>query len=644
MLDLIRRKQKTTIVKVVFWTIIAAFIGTIFLVWGKGTDPQGRQTAAAEVNGEPISFDDFRSAHSNLYNLYRSLYGQAFTPELERQLGLTRQAINMLIDQALLRQHAGTLGVRVSRDELVASIAEIEAFQQEGQFSKQRYLEVLAYQRMTPEQFEALQENQLLADRVRWQLRSAITVSDADVAEAYRVEQEKINLQFVRFAPEAFLAQADVADAEVARAYAERGEQFRQPPRARLDYVQLDSGTLQGEVAIDETALERYYRRQIGRYSVPEQVRVAHILLAVPEDASDAEREEKRALAESLRQRAAAEPFAELAQRHSDDKATAGKGGDLGLFPRGVMVAAFEEAAFALAPGEISAPVETPYGYHVLQGIEHVEAGVKSLESVRPEVEEGLRAELAQQLAYEKALDAYNMNRKGAGLVGAAQQLGLAPLTTELFSQQQPLAVFGDQPELQRLAFEAEVGSLLPPQRVGGAVYLCQVAERLPSEIPPLEQVQEALRQILRRERATELARQAGEKALQAAREGADLQQVLPAGAKLEETGLFSRSLGDFVPKIGQQAQLAEAAFRLTPEQPLAAELYAQADQYYLVRLKQLEAADPTRLSAEEAERLRAQVLTRRQEEAVSQTLEQLRQSATIVIADAIVRAIQQGE
>ena len=203
MLDLIRRKQKTNIVKVVFWTIIAAFIGTIFLVWGKGTDPQGRQTAAAEVNDETISFDDFRSAHSNLYNLYRSLYGQAFTPELERQLGLTRQAINMLIDQALLRQHAGTLGVRVSRDDLVASISEIEAFQQEGQFSKQRYLEVLAYQRMTPEQFEALQENQLLADRVRWQLRSAITVSDADVAEAYRVEQEKINLQFVRFAPEA---------------------------------------------------------------------------------------------------------------------------------------------------------------------------------------------------------------------------------------------------------------------------------------------------------------------------------------------------------------------------------------------------------------------------------------------------------
>jgi peptidyl-prolyl cis-trans isomerase D len=280
----------------------------------------------------------------------------------------------------------------------------------------------------------------------------------------------------------------------------------------------------------------------------------------------------------------------------------------------------------------------------VLQGIEHIEAGVKSLESVRPELEEGLRAELAQQLAYEKALDAYNMNRKGAGMVGAAQQLGLAPLATELFSQQQPLAVFGDQPELQRLAFEAEVGSLLPPQRVGGAVYLCQVAERLPSEIPPLEQVQEPLRQALRRERAMELARQAGEKALQAVREGAALQQVLPAGTKLEETGLFSRSLGDFVPKIGQQAQLAEAAFRLTPEQPLASELYAQADQYYLVCLKQLEVADPTRLSAEEAERLRAQVLTRRQEEAVSQTLEQLRQSATIVIADAIVRAIQQGE
>ena len=140
MLDLIRKKQKTTVVKVVFWVIIATFIGTIFLVWGKGDEQTREFTVAAEVNGTEISFDEFKSTYNSMYNFYRNIYGQSFTPEMERQLRLPEQSINTLIDQTLLLQEAHRLKLSVSKEELVQSIAAIPAFQVDGVFDKQQYL------------------------------------------------------------------------------------------------------------------------------------------------------------------------------------------------------------------------------------------------------------------------------------------------------------------------------------------------------------------------------------------------------------------------------------------------------------------------------------------------------------------------
>jgi len=129
MLDLIRKKKKSLIIKVVFYLIIGAFVGTIFLVWGKGSDKaQSDGNVAVTINGSQVSYDDYQTSYSNLYNLYRSVYKEQFTPALEKQLNLRQQALDSLIDQTLLLEEGKRLGIRVSKQELVDSIAAIDAF------------------------------------------------------------------------------------------------------------------------------------------------------------------------------------------------------------------------------------------------------------------------------------------------------------------------------------------------------------------------------------------------------------------------------------------------------------------------------------------------------------------------------------
>ena len=375
MLDLIRKKQKTTVVQVVFWVIIATFIGTIFLVWGKGRDQERDMTVAAQVNGVEISFEEFKSTYSNMYNLYRNIYGQNFTPELERQLRLSEQAINMLIEQTLLLQEGERLNLKVADDELVQAIAQIPAFQVDGLFNKEQYLSVLSYQRMTPDLFEQMQRRQMLVNLTRTRLQSSADASDADVAEEFRRINEKINLGYVAFAAADYRDMVKLNDEQVASYYAGNQENFRVPEQVALNVLRLDVKPFISQVSVDEAEVERYYNRHLASYEIVEQASAAHILIKLAADADEAQQQKQRQLADKVLELAQKGDFAQLAKKYSDDKGTAATGGDLGLFKRGVMDPAFEDAAFALEKGALSGVVQCDFGYRVIKGCGRVETG-----------------------------------------------------------------------------------------------------------------------------------------------------------------------------------------------------------------------------------------------------------------------------
>jgi len=640
MLDVIRRKQKTTVVKVVFWVIIATFIGTIFLVWGKGGERSREMSVAAQVNGTDISFDDFKSTYSNLYNFYKQIYGQKFTPELEKQIGLSQQAINNLIDQTLLLQEAERLDLHVGKDALVKAIAAIPAFQEDGKFSKSRYLNVLSYQRMKPELFEQIQRRQILISMAREKLQAEIGVTDEDVVAEYRRLNEKINLEFVPFVASNFAAKVELNDKQISDYYNEHKESWRVADQLELSFIALDPRDYADQVSFTDADVEQYYNRHLAQFDVVEQASVAHILIKIAADADEKTLADKKKLAEDILAKAQSGDFATLAKKYSQDKATASKGGELGYFKRGLMDPAFEDAAFDLPVGA-TAMVRSSFGYHVIKGLGHIDAGFKPLSEVVDKVKEGLTQELSERMAYEKAMDAYNINRKEGGLVAAAQSLQAPIATTGLFKQGAAIPAIGENSEFSQRAFASQKGQLLAPVKTSRGIFLCEIVDKKNSYIPELAQVRAQVEEAVRSVEAVKLAQQSAENALKEALAGATLKSVVPKGAVLGETGMFGQAMGGFVPKLGNVAGLSDVAFKLTIKNPLAAQVFAAGDTFYLVRLKQLQAADPTALTAEESERLRSTVLRAKQDQTLKDKLAELRAEAEVVISPAILRSIE---
>jgi len=644
MLDLIRKKQKSIIVKVVFWAIIATFVGTIFLVWGKGSDrDQADATVAATVNKTRIGFDAYQSAYSNLYRLYQNIYREQFTPQLEKQLRLRQQALDTLIEQTLLLQEADRQGIEVSKKELVAEVAKVPAFQENGAFSKERYLQVLNYQRMTPDEFEEMQKRQILLDRMKEKLQAGITVTDADIETEYRQQNEKVDLAFVRLAPAIFEGKVKIEEQAMASFFEQNREEFRIPESIALSYVIFEPARFEKEVTFDESELEKYYRRHLDRYDIPEQVQAAHILIRLAQDAGDTLRQQKRELAEKvLAEVRAGKDFATLARKYSDDPGSAAQGGELGYFQRGVMVGPFEEAAFALQPGEVSEIVETPFGFHIIKCEGRIEARIKPLAEVAEEVKAGLKTEKAWQLAFEKAMDAYNINRKGGSLEAAAKANDLEAKETGFFGREEPIEGLGNLPQIAEAAFLLKEGEMARPVETERGVILFSLKSRQESRLPELAEVRAEAEQAFRREQGKVLAKEAAEKLLAAVKAGGKLEALARRqGAKVERTGLFSRSYGAFVPRLGNAEDLSKTAFTLNADAPAAPEVYTVDGTFVVAVLAERQEADPAGLDAAKKEELRQSLLTRKQDEALTNKVKELRDQAEISIAPTLLNTLE---
>ena len=636
MLDFVRTKQKSLLIKIAFALIILSFVigYTMLTAPSDQSAPQGGDVAA-RVNGAEISYSAYQSAYSNLYNLYQSIYQENFNATLEEQLNLPRQALQQLIEEMLLVQEAEQLGLEVSKEELVASIAGFEAFQVNGQFNRDRYLQVLNYQRMTPEQFENAQRRQILTQKVRERLQQGISVSEQELREAFHEENDTVNLDYVWLTPELVETKVDVTEDGLESFFRENIEDFRIPEKVAIRYLQFDPQRYEDQIAaFNDDELERYYRRHLDEYEVQEQVKAAHILLKVPEDADEATVAKRRELAENLlAQLRGGADFAQLAKAYSDDQSNADEGGDLGYFKRGVMVSEFEEAAFSLNPGELSQVVRTPFGFHIIRVTEHIQPGVKPLVDVIDRVKQGLTTEKANQLAYEKAMDAYNINRKNGDLDNAAQANDLGVKETGLFAVDAPIDGIGREPEISRAAFGLQQGELARPVQTDQGIFLFTLKNRQDSYLPELAEVRARVEQAYRQERATTLARQLAEQLLSAAQDSKDLRAAAQDLAlTVEESGAFSRSYGAFIPRIGNAPQLAEEAFTLSAEEPVASEVYTVSGKFLVAALKEAQVADFAALEASERSQLETRLLDQKKEQAVTDKINALLDEARLEI------------
>jgi len=635
MLDLIRKKQKSMIIKVVFWGIIATFVGTIFLVWGKGSDDSGRGagSVAATVNGTAIPYSTYQIYYDNRISQLQGLYGSNIPEALLKQFNLEEQSLNDLIDRELMMQEAERRDIEVSRNEIIESIKSIPYFQENGVFNKTRYVAVLQAQRLSAEQFEEEQRQALRIDKLNQQIQDGVEITPADIEEEFARRNNKVSLNLLRYEPSNFVKQVTIEEPELEKYFADQRESYRVADKVSLAYLVFNAADLTAEASVSDAELEKYYRRNRGAYEVAEQVHAAHILIKVPQDADAATRETKRAeIDKILEQARAGEDFAQLAKRYSEDSSKS-QGGDLGFFPRGRMVKPFENAAFSLPEGAVSDVVTSQFGFHIIKVLELREARVKTLDEVRDDVTAGAKAQKARQIAFEKALDAYNLNRKGGSIDKAADDFNMTLQTTPLFNRGVDIPGLGNKPEISTSAFTLAEGELGRPVRDGDITYLFAVKQKQASYIPELKEVRKQLEEAYRAAQSQQLAEEAAAAGLAGLKEQQSLKQVArKTGAVIGTSEAFSRADGDTIPGLGNNPELAKQAFELTAEAPVAPEVYPVANNFVVATLKGKTEADPAELDDAKREELRNALFEQRKVEKVDEVVEALREQAEIEI------------
>ncbi len=612
------------------WFIAAAIgaIAVVFIFWGIGSFSSPRFQEVATVNGTPILLPAYIREYNELLRQYRERVSGEFSEDTIKALHLKEQALNRLIDQVLLLQAAQRLGLKVSTAELQAQIRRYPIFQEEGQFSERRYFLVLSRMHLSPGDFEAQERQRLLVQKLIQETTAFAKVSEAEVEEAFRLSREAVQVQYLVVSPEQFQARQQVSQAEMAAYWREHSEEFRQPARAKVSYVLFRPQDFLEQARPSPKELEDYLQEHADEFLKPQVIRVRQLVLPLAPQASRAEknRVEKQAR-ELLAQARGGQDFEQLVQQHAKGPVSQKLSGDLGYVKRGQNLPAWEKVAFSLRAGEVGL-AQTPQGFHLIQ-VEEVKETEKIPDAeAREQASRTLTQEKSRRLAEEKAHQARG-EMVGGSWPEVARKYGLTPKETPLIAQTEAVPDLGRQPAFNRAALA------LKPREVSKVVALApgfavlQGLEHQAAFLPPLEQVQDKVRQAVAKKKAKEQAAQEAEKLAQRLGQGESLAQVAArAGLPLRESDFFSRFQGF----QGQAAgPLTSAAFQLSKERPHPNKPLLWQDNYYLLAFKARRVPSPEEFQ-KERDRLKSQLLEFKQQLLFEAWLNAERQRAKIKI------------
>src|SRR5574342_650185 len=275
-----------------------------------------------------------------------------------KSLNLKSAVLEEMIRNRLALREARALGLTVSDDELMDTIAQVREFQVGGRFNKERYLQLLRANRLTPAEFEEEQREQLTIQRLYGVILDSTRISDAEVRERYRLEQEKINLQFLRLQVSDALSEVKLSEEDIKQFYDRNKEMLKEPLRLQVEYATYPFERYAAGVTVGENEIEEYYQaNRDTKFRKPKELKLRYVSIRVPANADAKQIEEARARADRVVAEArAGKDFAGLAKQYSDDP-SATKGGDLGWSAQGQLPPQLA-GVFKLAKGEVSDVIE----------------------------------------------------------------------------------------------------------------------------------------------------------------------------------------------------------------------------------------------------------------------------------------------
>lgn len=498
----------------VFAWAMLILVGIPFGLWGiNNYFDGGREKPVAVVGGKDIFEKDVMQ---NYENLVARMGSSDFD---EKQL--RHEALEQVINQELINQATLKEGLMISDAEIREYVQTQPFFQVEGKFDKDRLNAVLASQRLTPQQFTIEIKDSLLKEQFIRGITDTAIVTKRQLENFYRFRNQERQIEY--FAIPLTKVNVEVQDKDVEAYYQANKSQFQNPEKISVEYITLGIDDVSGDFKPTEEELKSLYEEQKAQFSTPEKRRVSHILVSADME-KDGEAKAALAKAEALQVRLSkGEDFGKLAKENSDDKDSAVKAGDLGQINKDTMDKSFADAAFALAQGEVSTPVKTPFGYHLIKVTELVPATSKKFEEVRADLEKSYKRNAAENKFYDakQKLDEMSFEHND-GLEVLAKALNLKVVQTGLFVRD---AGEGEAADVQfrNAAFAAEVleGKNSPALEVGtDKVYVLHLKDRQAASDKPLAEVKPDIIAKLRMKMAQEATRKQAEQLLEEVKQG----------------------------------------------------------------------------------------------------------------------------
>ncbi|GAA5646695.1 peptidylprolyl isomerase [Vibrio proteolyticus] len=574
MMERLREGVNSIAVKIILGLIILSFVFA-----GVGSYlVSGSSNAAAKVGSTEIGRGEFEQAYQNERNRMQAQLGDYFSTLLSDPgyvQSFRKSVLDRMINDVLLEQHAESLGLRVSDDQVRQMILEMPQFQSDGQFDQEIYQAALRRAGFSPDSFAEY----LRRDLVRNQLLTAIQGSDFSLKGEVEAQSKLItqtrDIRKLTLSLSDFADKVQLTDEEIQEYYQQNPERFTRPEQYKIAYIELSAQQMKDKLKVSDEEAQSYYNEHLDKYSSQAQRKVSHILI----------KDEKKADAVLAELKGGAD-FSEVAKEKSEDIGSAESGGSLGWIEQGVMDPAFELAAFGLKnPGDMSGVVKSDFGFHIIK-LDDVKDAVAKPYS---EVAASIKQELKDQIAVNEFYDLQTTLEKVAfessdSLDDAAKAVGQTVHTTDFISQQDAPDVLKNQsvmqaitsPEVKEDGMNSEVIEVAPEH-----VVVVRVDDSRPETVLPLEDVKE---QVI-----TQLSKVKGEQ------QALELAEQLVAELKDGKQELLSQNNLAFgeLEKIDRSSPLANTVYAMAKPQD-GKPVYAQAKEMNgdiaVVQLEKVEA------------------------------------------------------
>lgn len=589
MLQNIRDNSQGWIAKTIIGVIVVLLALTGFDAIFNATS--NRQNAA-DVNGEKITINELSQAVDMQRRQLLQQLGKDFDASQLNDNLLREAALKGLIERRLLLQGAKEADFAFSQAALDQLILQTPEFQVDGKFSADRFDQVIRQMGYGRLQFRRMLEEEMLISQLRAGLAGSGFVTDEEAQAFARLEKQ--TRDFAMLTIKADAASAQVGDDEIKAYYDEHASEFMSPEQVVLEYVELKKDAFFDQVEAKDADLQELYKKEIA--NLAEQRRAAHILVEVNDQMNDDQAKAK--ISEIKKRLDAGEDFAALAKEFSDDSGSATEGGDLGYAGPGVYDPAFEEALYALQKDQVSEPVRSEFGWHLIKLLDVQAPEVPSFDSLKDKLEREVKAQLVEQRFVEATKELEDAAFEASDLAQPAQELGLEVKTTAPFGREGGEGIAANRQVLQA-AFSPEVleeaANSSAIELDPDTVVVVRAKEHKQPEQLPLDQVAGTVREHLLQQHASEAAKQKGEALLADLREGKI--SANEAGQEWKVTEAATRS------QEGVDPQVLQTLFRMpkpeSGDKPSFASVTLRNGDYVLIRLNGVSEPEGT-LSDEE--------------------------------------------